>query len=373
MQIDFHHAVTYILARIAGFDVKQAEIIAYAAQYVDDATNAGTIRFNRNIYYSRISSAHRLIDPRNFRALSNLKVWIPFHFLPGNSGKPSSEYDPANTDEKITAERLRCTPDSYVSKDMIASCLEDYGKPYALHRLGITLHVYADTFAHQGFAGVSHQCNEVKEFSGDLEPRKILDVFKDTFVNFFIESVLPLGHGAVLSYPDLPFARWHYKNDWLESKHKTAEGDRENPVLFIDAVKAVFNVLTAYRKKFTANNEPVPENIPGADLEVIEANLRAFTNHNKDDRHRQWLESIRRGDFSFAPEGTECPLYVHKGIGSWKYEALGTEKETDTKNDIYDFEKSFLYSDWKLFHDALQKHRFAVLRDILPRYGICGA
>jgi hypothetical protein len=38
MQIDFHHAVTYLCARMAGFAAAEAEIIAYSAQYVDDAT-----------------------------------------------------------------------------------------------------------------------------------------------------------------------------------------------------------------------------------------------------------------------------------------------------------------------------------------------
>ncbi|MGB7413949.1 MAG: DUF6765 family protein, partial [Thermosynechococcaceae cyanobacterium] len=46
MQIDFHHGVTYVVARLAGFQHEEAQIIAYAAQYVDDATNAGTIGFN---------------------------------------------------------------------------------------------------------------------------------------------------------------------------------------------------------------------------------------------------------------------------------------------------------------------------------------
>lgn len=34
MQIDFHHAVTYVAGRLAGKDHAKADIIAYAAQYV---------------------------------------------------------------------------------------------------------------------------------------------------------------------------------------------------------------------------------------------------------------------------------------------------------------------------------------------------
>lgn len=44
MHIDFHHAVTYVCARHAGYGHDEAAVIAHAAQYVDDATNTrGTI------------------------------------------------------------------------------------------------------------------------------------------------------------------------------------------------------------------------------------------------------------------------------------------------------------------------------------------
>ena len=86
MQIDFHHTVTYVAARAAGFGHREGETIAYCAQYVDDAVNSGTIRFLNGAMYSRISSAHKMLDYRNFEKLANHHVWLPFHFLPGNGG-----------------------------------------------------------------------------------------------------------------------------------------------------------------------------------------------------------------------------------------------------------------------------------------------
>jgi hypothetical protein len=85
MQIDGHHTATFVAARIAGFSFKDAEKIAYAAQYVDDATNAGVVQFTGSDYlYSRIASAHKMIDYDNFVDIENHLAWIPFHFLPGN-------------------------------------------------------------------------------------------------------------------------------------------------------------------------------------------------------------------------------------------------------------------------------------------------
>ena len=91
MQIDGHHTLTYIVARLAGFNHNQASNIAYSAQYVDDATNSGTIHFKNGAMYTRISSAHKMLDYRNTDELANHQVWIPFHFLPGNAGKPAGE------------------------------------------------------------------------------------------------------------------------------------------------------------------------------------------------------------------------------------------------------------------------------------------
>jgi len=118
MQIDFHHGVTYTVARLAGFTHAQADIVAYSAQYVDDAINAGLIKFDNDSLFCRISSAHKMLDYRNFQDLANHRVWIPFHFLPGNGGFPASE-DPKGT----FIEKLICRPNSHVAKDMVRECI----------------------------------------------------------------------------------------------------------------------------------------------------------------------------------------------------------------------------------------------------------
>lgn len=74
MQIDFHHAVTYVLARLAGFSGDESEIISHASQYVDDATNDGTVKFTNGAMYSRISSAHKIIDLQRFWILEILCI-----------------------------------------------------------------------------------------------------------------------------------------------------------------------------------------------------------------------------------------------------------------------------------------------------------
>ena len=91
MQTDFHHAVTYVTARAADFDHLDAHKIAYCAQYVDDAVKTGVIAFQNKALYDRICSAHKMLDYRNMEALANHRVWLPFHFLPGNNGKKAAD------------------------------------------------------------------------------------------------------------------------------------------------------------------------------------------------------------------------------------------------------------------------------------------
>jgi len=83
------------------------------------------------------------------------------------------------------------------------------------------------------------------------------------------------------------------------------------------------------------------------------------------------LKKIADGYFSF---GTAKSKYIPKGKGSWKHKVIGTKEWVDdTDDEPFLYKESFLTSDWKMFHDALQAHRFDVIHDILPKFGISAA
>lgn len=357
MQIDGHHTLTYIAARFAGFNNNQAQKIAYSAQYVDDATNAGVIKFSNGAMYSRISSAHKMLDYRNSEELANHQVWAPFHFLPGNGGLPAGQNPTGSFINKLI-----CKPDSYVARDMLKLAVADQNKPYALHRLGITMHVYADTFTHQGFTGNNHEINEVSELtSSDPE---LDESWLAKISNWFVSHAFPLGHGAALSHPDRPYITWQYKNGLGENI------TRDNPKSFLQATDMMCRAM----KCFLANDQRLDlmnvTGIPAEDLEIISGLIESVSDNDGEDRHQKWLKAIADGVFSFGAENIN---YIPKGVGSWKYDAIKQQASKDADDDIFEYQASFLSSDWKLFHDALQAHRFDILHDILPKYGICAA
>ncbi len=363
MQVDFHHAVTYIAARSAGFDHGEAQVVAYCAQYVDDATNSGVIQFDTGAMYSRICSAHKMLDYSNLNQLANHHVWVPFHFLPGNGGQQAG----AGT-ELDFVNKILCCPDSYVARDMVAACIRERNEATGLHRLGITMHVYADTWAHQGFAGARDDINDVKILDEDGGTdhsfiARLADWFGDRVdqvAGGLVGGVLPLGHGAALSLPDLPYLKWSYKR---QGKVVT----RDNTDSFVTAADEMCRAMQRYREGDPAAAVP---GLCSEDKTLIRQKLGSITSKDPQDRHRQWLKAIKQGEFSFPAVDLG---YQDKGDESWKHDAIGTKRRKDRKTDIFPYSPAFLKSHWKLFHDGLQAHRFTVLYEILPRYGICAA
>ncbi len=377
MQIDFHHGVTYAVARLAGFDDPDAQIIAYSAQYVDDATNAGIIQFNNGTEFNHISSAHKFLDYRNFRELAHHQVWMPFHFLPGNGGLPNDQSPVGSYIEKLI-----CRPNSYVAQDMVATCINSkyvnntavnsrltgQRSPHSLYRLGITMHVFADTWAHQGFAGINHQVNEAKilvDAQGKVDQKsmeRIKRYFNKNFVNrlahLFISEVFPLGHGAVLSNPDRPYLKWGYTNGL--NQHVM----RDNPNDFLEAADQMCRWMQRYR---IGDPEAHCPGLPQPDKQRIATLLQTITDRSSKARHKIWLQAIADGHFSF---GQAQVTYQAKGKNSWKYQAIGTEATIDTGDEIFPFHKAFLDSHWKRFHTALREHRTYIVHQLLPKYGI---
>lgn len=366
MQIDFHLGVTYVLARLSGFSPFEANTIASSSQYVDDAIHSGTILFNNHSAYQFTASAHRMLDYRNFKELSNHHVWIPFHFIPGNQT--------THVDLEPAIQKLICRPNSPIAQDVVQSCISQFQRPYGYHLLGVTTHAYVDTWAHQGFSGITHEANKVSEIfdeDGALDQqmmnyrkkyysRNYFRKLYDWIVSKFVGEANPIGHGPVLSYPDLPYLRWSYR-DW-----KGEIVRRDNPTDYMTAVR---HVLDFYRKLRETHNLTVIK-IQDKDLETIQNLLQSIDYESGEERLAAWKLAIQKGQFSF---GNDVWKYSVEGNDSWLKEAFDFDVMDDFQYEGVPYKESFLRSNWKMMHDALLFYRFMVLHDILPRYQICVA
>ena len=125
MQADFHREVTCYLAIKAGFRPKQAGLIAWANQNVDDNTEGGL---------HELRTACRVTADWHDKTVQ-LLIFVMFHFLPGDS-EPWV----------VTANNCR-------ARELVEASLGD------LVRLGIALHTFQDTFTHQHFTGWEEKLN----------------------------------------------------------------------------------------------------------------------------------------------------------------------------------------------------------------------
>jgi len=244
MQIDYHYYVIRILAEKAGFNASEAQTIAYASQFVDDATEFSPMQLPENINidhprikdgeFDPICSAHKGLQfLGDFKKEVQMKIYFSFHFLPPEVYSGQKKYD------YITK------PDSnfsHVLLDNIRNNFKDRNKLriYKLISLGVAVHTYADTWAHQGFSGrhntKDNAVNKIQVWKrGQWEKISMSDNLRN--------KLLPqIGHAEAYSYPDFPFQNWKYKAPKRDVL-------RSNLNIFLDASEKIYYFLSELSPK----------------------------------------------------------------------------------------------------------------------------
>ncbi len=290
-----------------------------------------------------------------------------------------------------------CRADSPIARDMLSVALRDQNMRRRLHRLGIAMHTYADTFAHQGFIGALSKGNRAENVtSGNaivdkgiraISKKKLLTriwvkikaIWQLVMTSFQMairehKSLLkfwrdffrgdPLGHAATDTFPDQPYLVWQY-TDYTGNLVT-----RNNPTTYMQAFNMMVKVMQAWWAEDKSMDLDKYPGMSAEDAAVMEKLIRQVTDPDGEVRHEEWCKAVAQGVFSFGPSTLS---YQAKGVGSWKEAALYTTKKKDTGFEIYQYSPEFLDSHWKHFHDALQAHRADVVHGILLKYGICAA
>lgn len=364
MQTDMHYYGTYAMARAAGLKKEVCQIIATAAQFVDDNAVAEAVQFRDAARIDVEATAHHTLDAHNVKvSRMNEKdqrhIWVPFHFLPGNEG------------EEFT-ERLICRMDSPIAREMVGHHLSRAQEPFAVELMGVAAHVYADTFSHYGFSGVSSRRNKVDngafEFGDNLTPKmrtyvtKKAGSFFDDYAEhganlvsnikaWIAETVSgALGHGAAATYPDRPFLNWSLTYEHPEPRQEW----RDNHATFLKGCQALHGMFLRFA-------ENAPDNTDGNGLEwqVIEDRVAEVlaTQEGKEGRIEAWHAAA--GDPALFGASEKIPVYDSKGwISSFSNLDGQAESNAALENHVY------------RFYQAAAHHRTYVLRDLLPRHGL---
>lgn len=361
MQIDMHYYGTYAMARAAGVDRAPAQIIATAAQFVDDSArdDASNLFDDGSRFYFQ-ATAHHSEDIKNHQEKDQRHVWVPFHFIPGNEGDSF-------------AERLICRKDSQVANQMIDNNLSLSDRPYALELVGITAHVYADTFAHYGFSGISHQLNMITDGSMEyLNPKdegirnhieqkaaRFLEKYDITLPS--ISSMLVergstlladgvIGHGAVLTNPDRPYLNWRYVTE-----HPFRDPvERDNLPDFVEGCEKLhllFRRFLEARPDFAEGS--------GTEFSSIADRVRDVLSEQapKEERISAWKKAAESGDL-YRGAGETIPEYFGDAWIKLRDTMGGENSQIIRERPVYKF------------YQAAQAHRSNVLRDLLPAKGL---
>jgi hypothetical protein len=362
MQSDMHYYGTYAMARAAGIRADTCRVIATAAQFVDDHANREEIVFRDGARIDTEATAHHAQDLHNLMLADQRLIWVPFHFLPGNEGE---SYD----------ERMVCRKDSDIAKAMVEHNLSCCEHPFAPELLGITAHVYADTFSHHGFSGFSSELNKVDQnrigFSDDLGDRMrhyITDKaqrffhpqlswkerflrWRDQLLGQVADDLSRLGHGGVATYPDRPYLKWSFT---YEATGQRVE--RNNPADFLDGARALHDMFS----RFAAMAPAYADAAAARPFAEIEASVREViaVQAEKAGRIKAWQLLAGSGKI-FASGGESIPVY---NAGDWHTQRQSLSRLKHSGEAI----ATPIYR----FYQAASVHRNHVLRELLPAHDL---
>ena len=358
MKIDLHFYGTYAIARLAGFEPTEAQIIATAAQFVDDATDNNSEKNSSGEMLFSIATAHHLKDAGSnsfFHPEIHRLIWVPFHFYPGGRGDTLEE-------------KLLCTKNSEIVNEMFNNHLAlNSDKSFYLHLLGVASHVYLDTFAHYGFSGICSTLNEVigESISLNTHDRSVKDRIEKESRTFFenceteikgffiqIQSSAGeklsrgLGHGAVSTYPDQPYLNWHFIYEEARYGNGKQSGERNNQKTYLEGLQELHKKLSIGAKKLYST--PTIRQIPEKSIKGI----LALELDDTSDRCDAWKKFIA----DEIDDGKEA----HYLGDEWN-------RQKDRFNTL---NPPNHISDCYKFHQAAVYHRWYSLKDLFPEHGI---
>ncbi len=209
MNLEFHYYAIRFLARRAGFSEAEGEVLAASSQYVDDSLAAYEVEDGLGP-----GRPYRTMGTQNYLFWDesvSLAVYLPFHFVPGEEGRISRERRDGSSNPYLV------TPDSPLAKALLVEAL----KSHDLFRIGIALHAYADTWAHQHFTGRLEEANALESSS----------------------PLPPAGHLQALRKPDDALGLW--RDERLLPEFSLVD-NRER---FLAAARKIYRYLCTYRRR----------------------------------------------------------------------------------------------------------------------------
>lgn len=317
MNLDFHYYGTYSAARLAGYDVDDAKVIAYYAQFVDECSKDFLIKNNIKDGTPTVQSDEELralfksLKPYTEYELEEAaEIWGAFHFLPGNVNDEISPGGMSHS-QKLIFKRL-CMHDSILAVQTVRNARANGTLP----AIGMAMHILADTWAHCYFAGIPEKF--INDATGEVweadknnnKTEKFMftwDTFEDNLPkNHYSctppnplrdKSITYLGHARMGHLPDYGFMKYSYRPAWKNG----VELIKDNPADFMKAFCQMIAALQ-YIKGDKENFNPKEL----AELEEKDREgIQRIINTRKADTCDEWKAFIKNGLTRNGKDGVE--------------------------------------------------------------------
>lgn len=259
MQKDFHYYATYCAAYIAGYSHEDSLTIAYSAQFVDCCSESLLVKLNgpksASTTQLQLEMMDARLDPVGIQKIT--RIWASFHFLPGDLYAEKKRVSPLYRNKY----RLICKPNGSLVKDTV-----ELANGRGLQAVGIAMHVLADTWAHQNFAGtpslvINNTNFHFFEVTEDGQRKKIKfrhnptaednlenSIYTNSLYQSQENSVMNLGHGRAGHLPDYSFVRYVYLPAWGDYE----ETIKDNPSDYYHAFCQMVYAMKYLRNMYPA-------------------------------------------------------------------------------------------------------------------------
>ena len=261
MDINFHYYAVKALAIKAEFPEHEAQAIASYSQFVDDFDETGSVLLEYvpewaryltvpgpggSYWFTHVTTGFNSWFNMAMLTLEENQRWIvmPFHFIP----RAPLNTLPNRIDWRVIPARM--DTDSLI-RDMLIEARTTLlhgavaDRQTNLMRIGMLLHIFADTYAHQRFSGFwgwenhSYLTNVTNNING-------ADETSSYWPNSYW-SLPSIGHTNVGHAPDDSNVRFTMKQRLNENDNYSASLTRSNTECYCDAAKEILNYLRSCR------------------------------------------------------------------------------------------------------------------------------
>lgn len=312
MDINFHYYAVKTIALHAGFSDDDAQLIAGYSQFVDDYDIWKNYIFERvpdyasslvqvsflgyHLFYTVTTGFNSIPDyGRLFCSKYQNEICVPFHFIPTRRLR--------DIDVNSSTRTAYRTQEATINGDfLIAQLMTNAREQYlrvssnseterrkALIRVGMLLHIFADTYSHNGFSGQKGWENNafIREAKNVFTRENITQNYKG------YSNVPAIGHAEIGTAPDDAYAdiEWSQKD---VNANTLAQHERSNLQRFIVAAEQILYYLGSL-----LGNEPdfYAGQVVGNLRDILRKGFQKTPNGSTD--LRKWNEVYPVGNYHY--------------------------------------------------------------------------